>query len=212
MIDMVVFRLFLILVYFFFVAGESSIFSYRAVFYLVIVIMLYVVGNHYLYCFNTFIIIDSVSFSIILLSALIVLLMLWSRYRVVLFRDYRWLFNFLLVTLFVVLLVTFRVNRILCFYFFFEISIIPTLLIIVGWGYQTERIQAGLYFIFYTLISSLPLLIVIMWVVRTFLRSNFFLLLSQFCLSGVGGFMGLVLGLLGVMAFIVKLPVFFFHL
>jgi NADH-ubiquinone oxidoreductase chain 4 len=45
------------------------------------------------------------------------------------------------------------------FYFFFEGSLIPTFLIILGWGYQPERLQAGVYFIFYTVTSSLPLLL-----------------------------------------------------
>jgi len=49
------------------------------------------------------------------------------------------------------------------FYFFFEASLIPTLIIIMGWGYQPERIQAGLYFLFYTLAASLPLLLTILF-------------------------------------------------
>ncbi|CAB0028941.1 unnamed protein product [Trichogramma brassicae] len=36
--------------------------------------------------------------------------------------------------------------------------LIPTLMLIIGWGYQPERIQAGIYLLFYTLFVSLPLL------------------------------------------------------
>jgi NADH-ubiquinone oxidoreductase chain 4 len=32
----------------------------------------------------------------------------------------------------------------------------------MGWGYQPERLQAGIYFLFYTLRVSLPLLLAIM--------------------------------------------------
>jgi NADH-ubiquinone oxidoreductase chain 4 len=45
------------------------------------------------------------------------------------------------------------------FYLFFEISLIPTLILILGWGYQPERIQAGIYLLFYTLVASLPILV-----------------------------------------------------
>jgi len=58
-----------------------------------------------------------------------------------------------------VLLVSFLTSNYLIFYFFFEASLIPTLLIITGWGFQPERLQAGVYFIVYTLVGSLPLLV-----------------------------------------------------
>merc|ERR1712177_57858 len=45
----------------------------------------------------------------------------------------------------------------------FERSLIPTLILILGWGYQPERIQAGVYILFYTLFASLPLLLRILW-------------------------------------------------
>lgn len=44
------------------------------------------------------------------------------------------------------------------FYLFFELSLVPILLIIMGWGYQPERLQAGLYMMLYTLFGSIPLL------------------------------------------------------
>lgn len=40
----------------------------------------------------------------------------------------------------------------------FEASLIPTLILILGWGYQPERLQAGTYLIIYIIFSSLPLL------------------------------------------------------
>lgn len=44
----------------------------------------------------------------------------------------------------------------------FEATLIPTLLIITRWGYQPDRIQAGTYFLFYTLAGSLPLLVALL--------------------------------------------------
>ena len=53
---------------------------------------------------------------------------------------------------------SFCVNNLLLFYFFFEVSLIPTFLLIMGWGYQVERVQSVFYFILYTVFASLPLL------------------------------------------------------
>ncbi|GLH11623.1 NADH-ubiquinone oxidoreductase chain 4, partial [Gryllus bimaculatus] len=39
-----------------------------------------------------------------------------------------------------------------------EGRLIPTLFLILGWGYQPERVQAGIYLLFYTFLASLPLL------------------------------------------------------
>ena len=35
----------------------------------------------------------------------------------------------------------------------------PTLFLILGWGYKPERVQAGIYLLFYTLLASLLLLV-----------------------------------------------------
>ena len=54
----------------------------------------------------------------------------------------------------------FSIN-IFIFYIFFEASLIPVLILIMGWGYQPERIQAGIYIFFYTIIASLPIILFI---------------------------------------------------
>jgi NADH-ubiquinone oxidoreductase chain 4 len=51
------------------------------------------------------------------------------------------------------------------FYLFFELSILPVLFLILGWGYQPERISSSFFIFFYTLFGSLPLLIGIIWVI-----------------------------------------------
>lgn len=48
------------------------------------------------------------------------------------------------------------------FYVIFEATLIPTLVIITRWGNQTERLNAGTYFLFYTLAGSLPLLVALL--------------------------------------------------
>jgi NADH-ubiquinone oxidoreductase chain 4 len=72
------------------------------------------------------------------------------------------LFSFFVLALNLVLITTFCMTRIIHFYFIFEASLIPILFIILGWGYQPERLQAGIYIIIYTVAASLPLLLAIM--------------------------------------------------
>jgi len=53
----------------------------------------------------------------------------------------------------------FSVNSLLSFYIFFELGLIPILTIILYHGTQPERLSAGLYFIIYTIIFSIPFVI-----------------------------------------------------
>nr|WNH23307.1 NADH dehydrogenase subunit 4 [Xenodermichthys copei]BAI50333.1 NADH dehydrogenase subunit 4 [Xenodermichthys copei] len=68
----------------------------------------------------------------------------------------------LLVTLQVSLILAFGATEIIMFYIMFEATLIPTLIIITRWGNQMERLNAGTYFLFYTLAGSLPLLVALL--------------------------------------------------
>nr|YP_009672811.1 NADH dehydrogenase subunit 4 [Lovettia sealii]QDE53119.1 NADH dehydrogenase subunit 4 [Lovettia sealii] len=68
----------------------------------------------------------------------------------------------LFVSLQVFLILAFGATEIIFFYIMFEATLIPTLIIITRWGNQKERLNAGTYFLFYTLAGSLPLLIALL--------------------------------------------------
>nr|UNI92171.1 NADH dehydrogenase subunit 4 [Scleropages jardinii] len=68
----------------------------------------------------------------------------------------------LMVLLQALLIMAFGATEITMFYIMFEATLIPTLAIITRWGNQAERLSAGIYFLFYTLSSSLPLLIALL--------------------------------------------------
>nr|BAH86414.1 NADH dehydrogenase subunit 4 [Branchiostoma floridae] len=57
------------------------------------------------------------------------------------------------------LVLAFMASDLLLFYIAFESTLLPTLMLITRWGAQKERYQAGTYFMFFTLVGSLPLLI-----------------------------------------------------
>lgn len=70
-------------------------------------------------------------------------------------------FHFLNFILLLTLWVCFSTSRILIFYISFEFTLVPTFFMIWYYGYQPEKLQACVYFIIYTVITSLPLLIFI---------------------------------------------------
>nr|YP_009742414.1 NADH dehydrogenase subunit 4 [Caloptilia theivora]QID90522.1 NADH dehydrogenase subunit 4 [Caloptilia theivora] len=148
---------------------------------------------------------DIVFYGLILLSMWICGLMIMASenlYKINYYNNF-FILNILLLLLF--LYVTFSTNNIFMFYLFFEASLIPTLMLIIGWGYQSERIQAGLYLLFYTLFSSLPMLMSIFFIYCEYYCLNLYML--KFFYSNL-----LIFYLSMIMAFLVKMPMFFVHL
>nr|YP_009350012.1 NADH dehydrogenase subunit 4 [Haematortyx sanguiniceps]AQM51698.1 NADH dehydrogenase subunit 4 [Haematortyx sanguiniceps] len=68
-----------------------------------------------------------------------------------------------LITIQPFIILAFSATELMLFYISFEATLIPTLILITRWGNQPERLSAGIYLLFYTLISSLPLLISILY-------------------------------------------------
>nr|QHZ87571.1 NADH dehydrogenase subunit 4 [Sander vitreus] len=68
----------------------------------------------------------------------------------------------LLTSLQFFLILAFSATEMTMFYVMFEATLIPTLIIITRWGNQMERLNAGVYFLFYTLAGSLPLLVALL--------------------------------------------------
>lgn len=150
---------------------------------------------------------DPLSFSLFFLSAFITVLMFYSIFN---YYNKNYFILLLLISLlfFFLVLCFFSFNGIM-FYFFFECSLIPTFFLIIGWGYQPERLQASLYFIFYTLFASLPLLLVIVFLNSKIGSLRFF---STFFFSVEKNLMFYLLSTFLFLAFLVKLPMFLFHL
>lgn len=157
--------------------------------------------------FNSFLIfgLDVLSFGLILLRFWICALIIISRRRIYFFKLNFNYFLFNIVFLLFILLLTFSCINLFLFYVFFERSLIPTLFLILGWGYQPERLQAGLYLLFYTLFASLPLLIALFYIINNFYSLNF-LFIKEFRVENF------LLYLFLVFAFLVKMPIFMVHL
>uniref|UniRef100_UPI0030E48AE0 NADH dehydrogenase subunit 4 n=1 Tax=Myiopardalis pardalina TaxID=765351 RepID=UPI0030E48AE0 len=148
---------------------------------------------------------DVVSYGLILLSLWICTLMITASESVNKYNNYKNLFLFNILILLLFLILSFASMNLFMFYLFFESSLIPTLFLILGWGYQPERLQAGLYLLFYTLLVSLPMLLGIFYLYNNLMTLNFFLL-SNFLFDYDMLYLSLIL------AFLVKMPMFLVHL
>lgn len=103
----------------------------------------------------------------------------------------------------IVLTPLFLTNSLFLFYIIFELSLIPIMLIVLGWGAQPERVKARMFLVIYTVLASLPLLFSIILLnidgVK-FLVPTYRLPISPLIV------LTLTLG------FLVKFPIYFFHL
>nr|QGZ10097.1 NADH dehydrogenase subunit 4 [Phalantus geniculatus] len=145
---------------------------------------------------------DNLSMSMILLSFWIVFLMLIASHSIFFSKNHH--LEFILVNFFLLLflILSFSTMNMVIFYLFFESSLIPTLFLIFGWGYQPERLSAGYYLLFYTLFASLPLLICIL-MLKDQSFTLFYFLISFDCNFYI------YMSLIG--AFLIKMPMIFVH-
>lgn len=117
----------------------------------------------------------------------------------------------ILIILQAFLIITFTATELIIFYILFEATLVPTLIIITRWGSQAERLNAGLYFLFYTLIGSLPLLIALLYIQNDMGTLNF-LAIQYLYQPLLNSWSNALLWLACIIAFIVKIPLYGLHL
>nr|AIM46833.1 NADH dehydrogenase subunit 4 [Scytalopus magellanicus] len=109
------------------------------------------------------------------------------------------------------ILLAFSATELMLFYITFEATLIPTLILVTRWGSQPERLSAGIYLLFYTLISSLPLLVVILHL-NTQTGTLNLTMMKLLHPSLTCSWTGLMASLALLLAFMVKAPLYGLHL
>lgn len=107
----------------------------------------------------------------------------------------------------IILTLAFTTNNLIIFYIIFEASLLPTVMLIITWGYQPERLQASTYIIIYIITASFPLLAILALTFHYNLHLNIHLPLSAPTLTSTT-----LWWIRTVLALIVKLPLFTLHL
>nr|QCI09464.1 NADH dehydrogenase subunit 4 [Urolabida sp. FS-2019] len=148
---------------------------------------------------------DVLSWGLIMLTCWIMFLMLFSSNKAHINKNNSSELSLVIILMLFILVSVFLVNNMMLFYVAFEASLIPTLFLIFGWGYQPERLTSGYYLLFYTLFGSLPLLLAIFFIF-SFNKSLSF---SMVTLSS--GYLSFYIYLSLVLAFLFKMPMLFFH-
>nr|ACJ43527.1 NADH dehydrogenase subunit 4 [Calotriton asper] len=109
------------------------------------------------------------------------------------------------------LILAFSSTELIMFYIAFEATLIPTLIIITRWGNQTERLNAGTYFLFYTLAGSLPLLVALL-ILQASLGSLSLTLINTMEPMVTQSYTDKILWFACLLAFMVKMPLYGAHL
>jgi len=118
--------------------------------------------------------------------------------------------KFVVVMLTFVLILRFLSADVIRFYVFFELSILPTRVMVLCWGNQPERIQATVYFFLYTLVGSFPFLGRIIYLRSTLNEVKFFTIFFSNILRKK--YVSKLIQFFFFFVFLIKLPLYGVHL
>nr|AVW86064.1 NADH dehydrogenase subunit 4 [Branchipolynoe pettiboneae] len=153
---------------------------------------------------------DQLTSTLTTLTIWISALMMMASSKIINFYNKPLFFSLNSVMLTTILCLCFNLSNFISFYILFESSLIPTLIMILGWGYQPERLQAGLYLMLYTIVASLPFLLSLMLLmsmngtvtmILPHTSTQIFMAPIEFMWWGIT-----------ILAFLVKMPMYLFHL
>jgi len=161
-------------------------------------------------CFTTNLIsnisiIDPISICLIALRIFITALIIISSTKILLTNNKYRLFITMCSILLLTLLNAFSSNNLFIFYIWFEASLIPTIIIIILWGYQPERVQARIYIIIYTITASLPILFIFIII---YINYQSPIIIISYNIIYIPKSLHILL----IRGFLVKLPIFLLHL
>ena len=142
---------------------------------------------------GVFLVLDSYSFILLIILRLFIL-------GIVLLSEKREILLLLSEFLVLICILFFVPTSMLMLYIFFELSLIPILIIILGYGLQIEKINSGYYLIFYASFCSLPFLYV------------YFMRIERINFVYFDGLLSWELIFVLRLSFMIKFPVYFLHL
>lgn len=161
-------------------------------FFIFLLFFSFIIFNNYSWS-GLFIILDSYTFILLILIRIFI-------FAIIYLREIN--NNLLLLSeILVFICILFFIPRnIIILYIFFELSIFPILVIILGYGSQIEKINSSYYLLFYAAFCSFPFLFV-------YFKSDFFLVFSYY-----NYFLSWELFFILRLSFIIKFPIYFLHL
>lgn len=153
---------------------------------------------------------DQLSSPLITLTLWIAALIILARIKTLHNNNKPKIFILNISLLTVILIISFSVSNFINFYIIFESSLLPTLILILRWGYQPERLQARIYLILYTITARLPLLFSLTILINKNGTISIFLPTppNQLFFEPLQSAWWIIT----ILAFLVKMPIYIFHL
>lgn len=152
-------------------------------------------------------VIDFFQFWLSLISLVILILSAYRTFERTLLTNYWTLSWAMSINVFLILILIGTYN-IFIFFIIFELSVIPIFIIILGWGYQPEKIKAGYALFFFTAVLASPLLIR-----RVFFYFQRYNLLNMLWEPSINSnFYSIGQSIIFLAGFLVKLPIYGVHL
>nr|BDQ43677.1 NADH dehydrogenase subunit 4 [Metaphire tosaensis] len=102
---------------------------------------------------------DMLTTSLSILTIWVASMMILASTKIFVAHKYPKMFTVNILVLTLILLLCFNASNMFMFYIWFEASLVPTMMLIMLWGYQPERLQASMYLMIYTVTASLPMLV-----------------------------------------------------
>nr|YP_010292307.1 NADH dehydrogenase subunit 4 [Poecilobdella javanica]ULO25931.1 NADH dehydrogenase subunit 4 [Poecilobdella javanica] len=156
---------------------------------------------------NEWLMLDSLSFLLVILTMWMCIMMFICSWKIMMLKYYFYNFFILILALMLILMMSFMQSNILCFYILFEFSLLPTMILIMKWGYQPERLQASVYLMLYTVMGSLPMLVCLFHMINLNMNFNMFTWFMFKSNNFIENWWFILL-----LGFLVKIPMYPFHL
>lgn len=139
-------------------------------------------------------------------SYYLVILSLWICGCILIINNIRKFIELIILILLISLILCFFSLNLIIFYLIFEVSLLPIFFIILYRGYSFERYEAIIYILIYTIVSSIPFLWLLFLIYLNYER--LIIIILRFLIIEFEW----ILFLLCLFGFIVKLPIFLFHI
>nr|QGZ09955.1 NADH dehydrogenase subunit 4 [Eisenia nordenskioldi nordenskioldi] len=153
---------------------------------------------------------DLMSSTLTLLTIWVTVMVIVASTKLMYSNTFPKLFLLNLMILLIILMNCFISSNLFMFYIWFEASLIPTMVLIMTWGYQPERAQASMYLMIYTVAASLPML---MALCKIFVSSKTAMMPMFMNMEFPKDYSSMSLAWsLTIGGFLVKLPMFTVHL
>nr|BDQ44158.1 NADH dehydrogenase subunit 4 [Metaphire soulensis] len=153
---------------------------------------------------------DTLSTSLSILTIWVTAMMILASTKIFISNSQPKLFMLSILVLMLILLLCFNASNMFMFYIWFEMSLVPTMALIMLWGYQPERLQASMYLMLYTVTASLPMLVALYKIYVSSKTTHMPMFMSMFFPMDYPAIS--IAWLMTLAGFLVKLPMFTTHL